>query len=192
MRLGGIVPGIVYGSDQEPENLEFNEHDLNVFLHKTGEYAIVQLKIGEKSSTLAVIADIQYHPVTDRILHVDFKRIPRDKPVEIKVSIEFVGDSVGVRSGGLFMPRFHELKIKALPDEVPDKIEIDITDIDFDNALHARDLVMPEGVELLHEPEQTIVTIIKPRGAEEEEGEEEELETAEGEEEVSKEVKEKE
>ncbi|MCD6502389.1 50S ribosomal protein L25 [bacterium] len=173
IRSEGRVPGVIYGAGIDPEYLEINEHDLSVFLNRVGEHAIIELEIGEEASkTLSVLADIQHHPVTDRILHVDFKRISRDKPIETMVPIEYVGTSVGVHAGGLFMPRLHELEIRAMLDDVPDKIEVDITDLDFDTAIHAKDLVVGEGIELLCEPEQTVATVVKPRGIEVEEKEE--------------------
>ncbi|MCK5833279.1 50S ribosomal protein L25 [bacterium] len=176
IRNSGFVPGIVYGSSSEPLYLKFNEHDLRVFLQKTRERGIIELQVGDVQSKLTVLAEVQYHPVSERILHIDFKEVPRDKPVETKVPIEYSGESVGVHSGGLFMPRLYELDIKTLPDNVPDSIHVDITDLDFEHAIHVKDLVMPEGIEIVNDNSQTVATVIKPRGLEVEEVEGEEAE----------------
>ncbi len=166
LRKTGVVPGVVYGGGEEPVNLVFNGQDLKLFLHKSGEHGIVQLKVGEKAPIMTVLSEIQHHPVSDAILHIDFTQIPKDKPVEIKVPIEFVGTAPGVADGGMFMPRLHELDIITLPSNVPDVISVDISHLDFDHVLHVKDIVFPEGVEVVHEPMQTVATVIRPRGLE--------------------------
>ncbi|HHS50093.1 MAG TPA: 50S ribosomal protein L25 [candidate division Zixibacteria bacterium] len=183
MRYTGAVPGVLYGRNLEPTFLKFNEHDLKQFLQKSGEHGMFQLQVEENKPVLTVLAEVQHHPVTDKILHIDFKQIPTDQPVELKVPLEFVGDSPGVQGGGLFMPRLYELDIKAMPDNVPDSIRVDISGLDFDNVIHISDVEVPEDIEVLHEDSQTVATVIKPRGlGAEEEGEEVEGEEVEGEE----------
>lgn len=166
MRSGGVVPGVIYGAGIEPTSLVFEEHDLKLFLQKSGEHGIIQLSVGNRPPVMTVLSEVQHHPVTDAILHIDFKQIPQNKPLEIKVPIEFVGDAPGVIAGGMFMPRLHELDIRTLPNNVPDVIQIDISHLDFDHVLHVKDLTLPEGIEVIHEPTQTVATVIKPRGLE--------------------------
>jgi len=182
LRNQGLVPGIIYGAGNDPQLLTLNEHDLRAFLTKVGEHALVEVAIGNKSSMLALLEEIQHHPLTDRVIHVDFKLVPRDKPVEVLVPIEFIGESEAVHEGGLLMPRLHELMVKTLPDNVPNNIEVDVSELGFDHAIHISDVVVPEDVELLHEDSQTVVTVVRPRIIEVEEEVVEEVEVAEGEE----------
>ncbi len=163
LRIEGLVPGVVYGGGDKPQHIILDEHDLRLILAKAGEHSLVEVGIGRKSPILALIAEAQHHPVTDRFLHVDFKIVPRDKPVEVPVSIEFVGESIGVHEGGIFMPRLHELNVRAKPEEVPDKIEVDISELDFDRAIHIEDIAVSEGIEILDEPKQTVATVVRPR-----------------------------
>jgi len=169
LRQNGEVPGVVYGEGEDPLNLKVNEHDLRGFLGTSGESTLVELIVENDEPILALVEEIQHHPVTDRILHVDFKLIPRDKPVEISVPIELIGVSPGVKEGGLLEQTMRELNIKCKPTDAPENVVIDISELDFDNAIHVNEIEIPEDVEILDDMERTVVTVIVPKMLEVEE-----------------------
>ena len=174
-RAEGLIPGVVYGPRMKPNHLTIDVREFREFMKHTGEQAMARLKIGGGEPFLTVINEIQHHPVTDRILHIDFKQIPEDEPVEIAVPLHFFGESPGVHEGGLFMSNLHQVILKALPKDIPETIEVDISELDFDNAYHIEDLNIPGNVEILHDKDETVATVIMPREIEVEEEEEEVL-----------------
>lgn len=162
-RKKNFVPAVIYGKNETTKYAELDEHDLKTLIAKHGESVLIDLSIDNEPPILTIMKDVQHHPVTERVLHVDFKHIPRDKPVEIAVPIEYYGESKGVKSGGLFMPRLHEINIRAIPDRIPEKISIDISELDFGKTIHVKDIKLGEDIHILDSPDQTVATVVKQK-----------------------------
>ncbi len=176
LRRQGKIPGILYGPKIEPISLSVNEHDFNRVLFKAeGEQVIFNLKLGDSDEKLALIKELQRHPVNDRIRHIDFYAISVEDKIKIEVPIKPVGKAKGVEvSGGVLEMIQRTVTIKCLPLNIPKEIEIDITNLDVGDALHVKDLTPPEGIEFAEPPETTLITIVGGAAAPEEEVEEEE------------------
>ncbi|MFH2057163.1 MAG: 50S ribosomal protein L25/general stress protein Ctc [bacterium] len=197
LRSAGTVPAILYGRKEGPQRLGVPSRELIRLLKSAGRgNVIIQLAVGQAKPEKVLLKDIQRHPVTEDVLHVDFLRIDPTKKLHVDVPIKIIGIPVGVKTGGMLEIVRREIEVSCLPDDIPAYIEIDVTALEINDALHVSDLSIEKG-EILTNPARTIVTVqppivskVKEEGAEGEEGEGEEAEGEGGEPEVIKEKKE--
>ena len=174
MRREGRVPAVVYGEKQEPLTIHLEEKALMKAL-SSGHFmnSVVMIDVaGGQTRTLP--KDVQFHPVTDRPLHVDFLRIAEHAKVTVEVPIRFVGEdnSPGLRRGGVLNAVRHELELICDASAMPDEVVIDLAGLDIGDSLHINQITLPEGtVSAIAERDFTIATIVAPSGmkAEEEE-----------------------
>ncbi|MFO7756825.1 MAG: 50S ribosomal protein L25/general stress protein Ctc [Bacteroidales bacterium] len=186
LRKQGNVPCVMYGGE---EILHFYaEENSFIELVYTPNVYIVTINIdGEKRK--AVLKDIQFHPVTDKIIHIDFIEVFDDRPVTIIVPVNLTGDSVGLKAGGKLRLKRRRLTIRGLADVLPDKLDIDISNLDIGQTIQVEELSF-DGIEILDPPRAMVVAVISSRLAmkgmeipeDVEEEETEEGEEAEGEE----------
>ena len=185
LRKNGKIPAVLYGPKTDPVSLSVNAHDFNKVLIKAeGEQVIFTLKL-DGDERLALIKEMQRHPVNDSVRHIDFYAISVEEKVEVEVPIKPVGKAKGVEIGGGVLEMIQRtISIKCLPLSIPKEIEVDISDLDVGDALHVSDLTPPEGVEFTEPPETTLITVVGATVQAEEVAEEEEIEEAEGAEEA--------
>lgn len=174
LRNAGKVPCVLYGGDKpihfSADELEFK----NLVYTPSAHTVVIDLEGGKKFD--AVLQDIQFHPVTDSILHIDFYQLFEDKPVTMKIPVRLVGSSPGVRSGGRLLFRKRKLDIRALPSQLPDFFDIDISKLKIGGNISVESLVN-DNFTILH-PDTTVVVQVKTARAavvvddEEEEGDE--------------------
>jgi len=179
LRQAGQIPAVLYGPKTESVLLSVNKSDLDLAL-KQGRSGQIMLNLvvqdnGEAYTRPAMIKELQLHPVSRNYLHIDFYEIDLDRKITLGIPVVTVGSSVGVERGGVLQIIRRELEVECLPFEVPESIEIDITDLDMGDAIHLKDISLDGDVELLGEPNLTVVTVLSPK-LEEEPEEEEELE----------------
>jgi large subunit ribosomal protein L25 len=172
IKTSGMVPGVIYGSAQEPVNLQINGRELlNLLSRASGENILVELEIvdgGEKQNALAMIQEIQHHPLQREIVHVDFHAVSANETVSAEVPIEAVGEAIGVKvHGGLLEHILRYLEVECLPGDLPQVIEVDVTNLDIGQSLHVRELNLPSGVEAITDAEQTVVAVVESRVEEE-------------------------
>jgi len=175
LRKQGLIPAIVYGPRFQPLPIavKFNELESILIKHK-GETLLFNLELtdGEPSKIQAILKDYQTHPITDKIIHIDFLAIHEEETITLDIPLEFLGKPVGISKGGVLEILLHELTIECLPSNIPDKIYVDINNLDVGDVLHVKDIKVPEGVKVINDPEETVLTIV----AEAVEGTEEETE----------------
>lgn len=172
IKTDGMVPGVIYGSNQEPVNLQINGRELlNLLSRASGENILVELEIedgSEKQNALAMIQEVQHHPLQREIVHVDFHAVSAHETVSAEVPIETVGEAVGVKvQGGLLEHILRYLEVECLPRDLPQIIQVDVTNLDVGQALHVRELNLPPGVEAITDAEQTVVAVVESRVEEE-------------------------
>ncbi len=160
-RKEGNVPCVLYGGEKQTHFVG-SEKDFGKIIFTPDAY-LVNLVI-DGTEYHAVLQDIQYHPVTDKILHMDFLQVFDDKPVSIAVPVRFTGTSKGVLRGGKLTKKYRKLMIKALPAFLPDEVVVDITELNIGQAIKVNDLKM-ENVEFLDVPTSVVATIQTTRGA---------------------------
>ena len=176
LRAGGRVPAVVYGLDAGTVPVSVPARDLDHILHSaSGSNTLITLKVDD-TSQLTLARQVHRHPVRGTVLHVDFIRVRADQTIEAEVSIQFVGEAEGVRNGGLFEQSLFSLTVEALPRDIPNAFEHDISALVIGDSIHVRDLVVPPGVVVLQEGDAVVAHISLPRV------EEEPVEAVEGEE----------
>ncbi len=170
LRRQGRVPAIVYGRKETPLTLEVREKEFEKVVGlDAGQNAIISLNLDKGGSEiLALVKDVQYHPVTDKLLHVDFYRISLGDKITVSVAVVVTGESVGVKRGGILEHILWEVEIECLPTRIPDRIEVDITALNIGDTVHVRDLKLEEGINILTEGEQTILSVVPPTVSREE------------------------
>ena len=172
LRAAGQVPAVLYGKDQEAISLTLNAREaLSLFHSISGENTIVAVQIDDdKEAMETLVREIQMHPYRPDIIHVDFYCIERGVALELDIPANYIGTPQGVREdGGILEVILHELRVKCLPSAIPDTIDIEISGLDIGDSIHASELTIEEGVELLTDPGQTICLVSAPRVEEEEE-----------------------
>jgi large subunit ribosomal protein L25 len=159
-RREGNVPCVLYGGEEQVHFVVPEKEFKNVIF--TPNTFLINLKIGE-NSYIAVLKDVQYHPVSDQILHVDFLQVFDDKPVAVAVPIRLTGTSKGVLKGGRLVRKYRKLTIKALPKDLPDEIVVDITKLNINDVIKIVDVSRPD-IEFL-DPRSSIVVAVKTQRA---------------------------
>jgi large subunit ribosomal protein L25 len=181
-RMEGLIPAVLYGEGEEPKSLTVNYKEFYSVIHTTaGENVILDLTVeGSGGACKAIVREIQYHPVRRDILHVDFQHISMTKEITVDVHIEVEGIPEGVTTkGGILELILREVEVECLPANIPDKIVVDVTELDVGDSLQVKDLQISEG-RIVTDPDSTVVTIVAPTVVEEKKVE---VEEAEGEEE---------
>ncbi|MGD2000762.1 MAG: 50S ribosomal protein L25 [Desulfobacterales bacterium] len=180
LRREGRIPAILYGPDNEPISIAVNTHELETLLKSSRSGQVfVKLSIDGVGERKAILKELQRHPVSGHFIHADFYEVAMDRKIRAMVPVVTRGKSKGVETGGMLQIIRRELEVLCLPDDIPETFEIDITELDMGESIHVEDLPLEGDVEIPHEVNFTILTILSGRMAEEEvaeEGEEAELE----------------
>lgn len=183
LRREGQIPAILYGPQTEATMLAVDGHEMELALKKSqGSQLFLELTIdGDTSASHpAMVKELQTHPVSRALLHVDFYKISMDRKIRVNVPVVTVGKSAGVELGGILQLVRRELEIMCLPGQIPDAIEIDITDLEIGGSIHINDIKLSDDIEFMEEGNYTVVTVLSPTIEEvEEEAEGEEGEEAE-------------
>ena len=172
VRKEGLIPGVIYGVGQEPINLEVNRRQLSTVLaHSSSENILLELEIVDgdnKRSSLAMIQEVQHHPIQRQILHVDFHAVSATEKITAEVPIETIGEPIGVKTnGGLLEHNLRDLEVECLPGDLPDRIEVDVSGLDINQSIHVKDLKLPPGVEAVTDGDLTVVAVSAARVEEE-------------------------
>jgi large subunit ribosomal protein L25 len=182
LRADGYIPGVLYGDGKKAHPFAVEERELRrVLTGDHGLHAILDVVFdGQKTAHHAVLKDYQLDPVRPRLLHVDLHEVRLDQLIQTQVALEPSGESPGVKEGGVLTLVLREINVEALPMEVPDRLELDISTMTIGDSLRIEDIVAPSGVTLLDDPDAVVVTVTPPTKVEEPEVvEEEELEEGE-------------
>ena len=181
LRSKGFIPAVIYGHGRDPQSLSLNARDLDKLLgHIQAESTVIEVSVGGTTSK-TLIREIQRHPIKRQILHVDFQALVAGEKVTVSIPIVLEGIPEGVRlGGGVLDQTLRELEIEVDPSSIPDHIEFDVTNMVIGDSVHVSDLKMPEGVEVLDDPETSVAVLAAPRAVIEETAAAEPVEGAEG------------
>ena len=189
LRRMGIIPVHVYGADIEPASLQVDGRELNRLLPQVGANIPVSVEYeGQSGENICFVREVQRHPVSDDVIHVDFMRVDVSRAVSAEVPLALVGTSIAVsQMAGTLLQSLQTLLIEALPMNMPAEIPVDISVLaTLDSTLSVRDVSVPGDVSVLNDPDDAIIRVAAPRleaeGFEDEDGEAAEGEAAEGEE----------
>jgi large subunit ribosomal protein L25 len=159
LRNSGKVPGIMYGADINPAAVIFDAKELSRLLRH--DHAIITVKVDDDEQ-MAVIKSIQNHPLTGKILHIDFMRVIAGQEITVTIPIHIIGTAAGARTGGVFSTVKHDLQISVLPKFMPDNVEVDCSSLEIGDAIRVKDLVL-ENVTILDDEEELICNVVMPR-----------------------------
>tara|TARA_B100001142_G_scaffold297831_1_gene320495 strand:- start:3913 stop:4563 length:651 start_codon:yes stop_codon:yes gene_type:complete len=162
------VPCVIYGGNEEPIQFYAHENEFRKIVYTPNVY-LVDVVVGEKTFK-TIMGDIQFHPVTDKILHIDFLRVFDDQVVKINVPVDIIGNSIGVRNGGRLAINMRRLLIEALPGNLPENIEIDISSLKIGTSIRVNELSR-DSIKFLNNIDDVIVAVKTARAAVEEEEE---------------------
>jgi len=164
LRATGRVPAVVYGYGEQTRSLSLDAHELErLFSRIQVGNTIITLDIeGESAPVRALVRDVQSHPVRSQVLHVDFYQIHAGEKITLEIPIRLVGQSKGVKEGGILQYSLDVLEVSCLPDAIPGAIDVDISELDVGDSIHVRDIVVPEGVEVEVDGDRTICSVIPP------------------------------
>jgi large subunit ribosomal protein L25 len=165
-RLQNKVPAIVYHSGIEATPLSVDKISLNKAL-RTGQM-IFEVNVEDKNQ-FVLVKEIQYHPVTDEIIHVDFQKVKEDEKISLEVAVRSSGEAQGVKLGGLLVQMLNSVTIKCKPAEIPEYLEIDVTDMEMNTNLFVKDITLPTDVEMLTAEDIAVVSVQEPKQEKEEE-----------------------
>ena len=184
LRADNKVPAVVYGGALDSFAVQVDRKAMVTMVRQGGENSVFVLRVpGTDESRHTMIKAMQVHPISRRILHVDFQRIEMTETVRVKVAISLTGEADGVKNdGGVLEFVTREVEVECLPGVIPAEIELDVSPLNIGMHLEASVLGLPEGVELIEDPERVIVLVAAPHVEEEEETEEDDLLETEGEE----------
>lgn len=182
LRARGFIPGVIYGHGGDADAFAVAERELRRALTGDhGTHAILDVVLGGKKTRHAVLKDTQLHPTRKQLLHVDLQEVRLDERIQAQVAIELVGEPTGVVEGGVLTQVAREATVEALPMEVPDGLELDVSTLSIGESARFGDLTTPEGVALLDDPDAVVASVTMPTRVEEPEEAVTDEELAEGE-----------
>jgi len=164
LRDAGRVPAVIYGRQTKPENLELNAREMNDLIHHSAsENILVDLDV-DKKKRLALVQDVQHHPLSGKVLHVDFHEVNENEKVTVMVPVETTGEAVGVKTGGGVLEHvLFKLKVRALPKNLPEQIIIDVSALEVGKSIHVGEIKLAEGVEIIGNKTTPVVAVAMPK-----------------------------
>lgn len=171
LRASGRVPATIYGRQAKPQNLEVSFEEISDLLHHSvSENLLVDLSVENdaRAKRLALVQEIQHHPINGKVIHLDLHEVAEDEKVTIFVPVETTGEAAGVKTGGGSLTHvLLKLKVRSLPKDLPEQIVIDVTALEIGKSIHLGEIVPPAGVEILGDKHITVVAVAAPRAEEE-------------------------
>ena len=174
LRNEGRVPGVLYGSRMEPIPIDVTRVAINPVIF-TAKTHLLSLKLDGHQDYECVVKDVQFDPVSDKVVHFDLIGLTRGEKIELEVPVQILGSAVGVKEGGLLQESLHKLNIECLPVNIPQSLEIDVTSLNVGDSIHVADLSF-ENITILNPEDAIVVSVVLPKVEKEpepaEEGEE--------------------
>lgn len=165
-RKDGFVPCVVYGDKKDPESICISSDLLMRYVNKSNFFSTVfEIDGVGKKGQKFVAKDVQFHPITDRPIHVDFMRVGKGSKVTVRIPLSFVNEaaSPGLKMGGVLNVLTHEMDVVCDPENIPDTIEVDLTGFEFHHTVHANNVKLPEGITLPKGGRNfTVATVVAP------------------------------
>ena len=169
LRAAGRIPAVLYGQGKESVPLTIDPRALEKVLRSGGANALLDLTVEgrpELGSPVALVKELQRHPIRGTIVHADLYQVDLTRTVEVEVPVHLVGKAKGLDFGGILEHSLREVALECLPRSIPAAIEVDITNMELGDVIHVRDLVLPAGVSLLTDPDLGVVHVALPAAEE--------------------------
>lgn len=165
LRRAGLVPGVVYGGSKSNIPIQFNGKELEKLLSSSrkGMNTLIKMEVPPAGAETVMVRELSREPIKGTILHVDFYRVSLSERLQTEVQLVWIGEPSGVKLGGLMQPGLRSVLVECLPTQIPDSLEVEVTDLGVGDKLTVADLTIPSGVQVLNEPDEVIVTILAAR-----------------------------
>jgi large subunit ribosomal protein L25 len=165
LRVAGRIPAVLYGHKSQDVALDVDPKEIFKILNsESGENTIFMLQVPGRENVNCLIKEYQLEPITHNLLHADFYEVAMDEVLEVDVPLEVIGEAYGVKTeGGLLDIVHRELRVECLPGDIPDNIEVDVTELKIGDMVRVRDLKVSEKIKLLDDPETVVVAVEHPR-----------------------------
>ena len=167
VRAAGRIPANIYGRHGAPQNLEVNGKEFDTLIHTAhAETILVDLNVqgDAKPQRLALVQDVQHHPLSGKILHVDFHEVKADEKVIVHVPVEAVGTAAGVKTGGGVLEHvLFKLRVRALPHDLPVRIDVDVSNLEIGKSIHIGEIPVPDKCEILGDKGLPVFSVASPK-----------------------------
>jgi large subunit ribosomal protein L25 len=165
LRRNGLLPAVVFGRDYESNSVQLDAHEFELLRRRTGRNTLLDLTLDGGRPMPVLVHGIQEHPISRAPVHVDLLVVKMTEELTVEVSINFIGESVAVeRMGGVLLHLRESVQVRALPDHLPQSVEVDITPLEgFDQVLHVSDIAIPSDVTLVTDPTEPLARVQAPR-----------------------------
>ena len=172
IKQAGLVPAVIYGAKDPARNIQIVERELSRLLgHAASESVLVEVNIqdgGSATTRTALIQEVQHHPVSGAVLHLDLHVVAMDEVMTAEVTVETTGEAEGVKTGGgVLEVILRNLEIQCLPGDLPEAITVDVSKLNIGDSIHVKDLSLPRGVTVLNDAELSVVSVAPPTVVEE-------------------------
>ncbi|MEI6725320.1 MAG: 50S ribosomal protein L25 [Actinomycetes bacterium] len=169
LRKSGLIPGVLYGHGKEATAFAVDPHALRPVLVGGGTHAVLSVTVeGHSKTHNAIIKELELDRVKSTVTHIDLQEIRLDETIETTVAVSFEGEAIGLKSGGMLDESTREVTIKGLVTAIPERLVLDISAMDINDTAKVGDLVVPEGIEVMNDPEEVLCSLLPPRKVEEE------------------------
>jgi large subunit ribosomal protein L25 len=163
LRKQGWIPGIIYGHGEKSKPIMIKEEEIINVLHSMQSEATLLNLDYEGKKLQVLMREVSRNPLTEKLLHVDFQHIHENEEVNVHVVLEFEGKPKGVEEGGILNIEHRDLIIRCLPKDIPEKIVVDVSNLEIGHSVHIKDLNIPVGVQVEEDPSSTVANILSPR-----------------------------
>ena len=170
LRREGFIPAVICAVGKDSQSIKVTRHNFLHFIHNHHlESTVINLKIAGAKARTVLVKDVQYDPVMENALHIDFQEISLTTEIKVKVGIVSKGESIGVKQeGGVLNQILWELEIECLPTQIPEEIPVDVSVLKIGDVIYVRDLSLPEGVKTVNDPDSIVFSVEHPAKEEEE------------------------
>ena len=166
LRSEGRVPAVIYGGQAKPQNVEVKSKDIeNLIHHSISENLLVDLAIEKdaRPKRLALVQELQHHPLSGKLLHIDLHEVSETEKVTVMVPVESTGEAAGVKTGGGVLEHvLFKIKVRALPKDLPEYIEVDVSHLEIGQSVHLGEIKAPPGVEILGDKKVSVIACAAP------------------------------
>ena len=160
VRKQGLVPAIIYGGGTTAA-ISVTPKSVKALVY-TPDFKLAEIAVGKETYT-CILKDIVFHPLSDEIVHIDFLRTIEGAPIKVEIPVGYTGKSPGVKEGGKLIVQMRKVKVKTTPDKLTDKLYVDIGELELGNSVRVKDIVIPEGMELLTTGATPVAIVEVPR-----------------------------
>lgn len=182
LRSQGRIPAVIYGRQAKPQNLEVNSKEMEDLIHHSvSENLLVDLAVKDdaRPKRLALLQEVQHHPLDGKVLHVDFHEIAETEKVTVSIPVETTGEAEGVKTqGGVLEHVLFKIKVRGLAKDIPEFVTVDVSSLKIGEAIHLGEIKTPAGVDLIGDKQIPVIAVAAPRTEEEEAAEAAEAATA--------------